>query len=349
MVNTLESTQRTNEIDLFELVAALWAQKLLIISFVLVGAVAAGAYAFLSKPVYEARGYLQPPTLNGIADFNYGRTVGAELTPFSIKDVYEVFIRNLQSEVLRRTFFNEVYMPSLPATERTGSQDLLYTEFSKSLTIGLPSKEQPDRYSVIVQGEDPAQVTSWISDFAARAGAAAKKEMISNATREAEVRARNLGQQINTLQETESRIRQDSITRLREALAIAEAIGLQNPPIISGDLSAEVSAGMDGKLTYMRGSKALKAEIQNLETRKSDEPFIGSLRSLQIRQSFFKDLQVSPDAVSVYRLDGPIERPDNPIKPKKGLIILLGIFLGGVLGFMVVLVRNFVLIRKGRV
>ncbi|MCY1184331.1 Chain length determinant protein [compost metagenome] len=99
----------------------------------------------------------------------------------------------------------------------------------------------------------------------------------------------------------------------------------------------------------MRGSKALKAEIQNLETRKSDEPFIGSLRSLQIRQSFFKDLQVSPDAVSVYRLDGPIERPDNPIKPKKGLIILLGIFLGGVLGFMVVLVRNFVLIRKGRV
>lgn len=348
MANIPASTHRTNEIDLFELVAALWAQKVLIISFALIGALAAATYAFLSKPVYEARVYLQPPTLNGIADFNYGRTVGAELTPFTIKDVYEVFTRNLQSESLRRAFFNQVYLPSLPLSVRGGSQDMLYADFLKELTIGLPTKEQPDRYSVIARGEDPAHATAWVKDFAARAGAAAEKEMISNTTREAEVRARNLGQQIATLQETESRIRQDSITRLREALAIAQAIGLENPPLISGNLSAEVSAGMDGHLTYMRGSKALKAEIHNLETRKSDDPFIGTLRSLQIKQSFYKDLQVSPDNVSVYRQDGPIEQPDRPIKPKKALIILLGLFLGGVLGLTVVLVRHFVLLKNSR-
>ena len=137
-----------------------------------------------------------------------------------------------------------------------------------------------------------------------------------------------------------SQIRQDSITRLREALAVAEAIGLENPPIISGNLSAEVSADMDGQLTYMRGSKALKAEIHNLETRKSNDPFIGQLRELQNKQSFYKDLQVSPDTVSVYRQDGPIEQPDRPIKPKKDLIMLLGLFLGCVLGFMIALVRR---------
>jgi chain length determinant protein (polysaccharide antigen chain regulator) len=349
MANTSATTQDADEINLFELVAALWAQKLLIIGVALVATLAAATYAFFSKPVYEARVYLQPPTLNGIADFNYGRTRDAELTPFTIKDVYEVFTRNLQSESLRRTFFNEVYLPSLPASERSGSQDILYAKFLRTLTIGLPTKEQPDRYSVIVEGEDPARVTDWVKAFVARAGAAAEKEMISNANREAEVRARNLGQQIGTLQETESRIRQDSISRLREALTIAEAIGLQNPPIISGNLSAEVSAGMDGQLTYMRGSKALKAEIQNLETRKSDDPFIGKLRALQIKQSFYTDLQVSPDTVSVYRQDGPIEQPDRPIKPKKGLIILLGLALGGMLGFMIALVRHFVLTRKGTV
>lgn len=348
MANIPASTHRTNEIDLFELVAALWAQRLLIIAVALVGALAAAAYAFLSKPVYEARVYLQPPTLNGIADFNYGRTVGAELTPFTITDVYAVFTRNLQSESLRRAFFNQVYLPSLSPSEREGSQDLLYADFLKKLMIGLPTKEQPDRYSVVARGEDPAHATAWVKDFAARAGAAAEKEMISNTTREAEVRARNLGQQIATLQETENRIRQDSITRLREALAIAEAIGLQNPPLISGNLSAEVSAGMDGHLDYMRGSKALRAEIQNLETRKSDDPFIGNLRALQIKQSFYKDLQVSPDNVSVYRQDGPIEQPDRPIKPKKALIIFLGLFLGGVLGFTIALIRHFVLLKKSR-
>lgn len=348
MANIPASTHRTNEIDLFELVAALWAQRLLIIAVALVGALAAAAYAFLSKPVYEARVYLQPPTLNGIADFNYGRTVGAELTPFTITDVYAVFTRNLQSESLRRAFFNQVYLPSLSPSEREGSQDLLYADFLKKLMIGLPTKEQPDRYSVVARGEDPAHATAWVKDFAARAGVAAEKEMISNTTREAEVRARNLGQQITTLQETENRIRQDSITRLREALAIAEAIGLQNPPLISGNLSAEVSAGMDGHLDYMRGSKALKAEIQNLETRKSDDPFIGNLRALQIKQSFYKDLQVSPDNVSVYRQDGPIEQPDRPIKPKKALIIFLGLFLGGVLGFTIALIRHFVHLKKSR-
>ena len=348
MANTPASTQRTDEFGLFELFVALWDQKLLIFSVALVGTLAAATYAFLSKPVYEARVYLQPPTMNGIADFNYGRTVGTELTPFTIKDVYDVFTRNLQSESLRRAFYNQVYLPSLSPSERSGSQDLLYSEFLKLLTIGLPSKEQPDRYSVVVHGEDPANTVVWVKDFAARAGAAAEKEMISNITREAEVRARNLGQQITTLQEAESRVRQDSITRLREALAVAVAIGLDNPPIISDNLSAEVSAGMDGPLTYMRGSKALKAEIQNLETRKSDDPFIGQLRALQIKQSFYKDLQVSPSTVSVYRQDGPIEQPDRPIKPKKVLIILLGLFLGCVLGFMIALVRHFVIAGKSR-
>ncbi|EJM75235.1 LPS O-antigen chain length determinant protein WzzB [Pseudomonas sp. GM55] len=340
MANTPASTPRTDETDLFELVAALWTQKLLIFSVALVGVLAAATYAFLSKPVYEARVYLQPPTMNDIADFNYGRTFGAELAPFTIKDVYDVFTRNLQSESLRRAFFNQVYLPSLSPSERSGSQDLLYSNFLKLLTIGLPTKEQPDRYSVVAKGEDPARAVVWVKDFAARAGAAAEEEMISNITREAEVRARNLGQQITTLQEAQNQIRQDSITRLREALAVAEAIGLENPPIISGNLSAEVSADMDGQLTYMRGSKALKAEIHNLETRKSNDPFIGQLRELQNKQSFYKDLQVNPDTVSVYRQDGPIEQPDRPIKPKKDLIMLLGLFLGCVLGFMIALVRR---------
>lgn len=347
MANNPANTQGMNEINLYELVVALWAQKFLIVGVALIVTLAAATYAFVSKPVYEARVYLQPPTLNGIADFNYGRTRDSELTPFTIKDVYDVFTRCLQSETLRRAFFKDTYLPSLSESERGGSQDVLYSKFLRELTIGFPTKEQPDRYSIAAEGEDAAQVTEWVKTFAARAGSAAENEMIRNTTREAEVRARNLGQQISTIQETESRIRQDSITRLREALTIAEAIGLQNPPIISGNLSAEVSAAMDGQLTYMRGSKALKAEIENLENRKSDDPFIEKLRALQIKQSFYQDLQVNPETVSVYRQDGPIEQPDRPIKPKKGLIILLGLLLGTILGVMIALIRYLVLTKKG--
>ncbi|MEA9994847.1 Wzz/FepE/Etk N-terminal domain-containing protein [Pseudomonas sp. 10B1] len=342
----MEKPQDADEIDLFELMSAVWKQKIIVVFLVMLSVLTAAAYAFLSKPIYEARIFLQPPTLNGIADFNYGRTRDAELTPFAVKDVYQVFVRNLQSESLRRAFFAEVYLPSLPESKRNGSQDVLYSDYLNELTIDLPTKDQPDRYSISVQSRDPVQATDWVKVFAARAGDAAESEMLKNVEREAEVRARNLGQQIATLQKTADKVREDSITQLREALKVAQAIHLKEPPIISGNVLAEVSATMNGQLTYMRGTQALEAEIKNLEERKSNDPFIDSLRALQIKQSFYKDLQVSHDRVSVYLLDGTVEQPDRPIKPKKGLIIALGVILGIALGVLVALIRHFVLIRK---
>lgn len=346
MANHPTTTQEPDEIDLFELVAALWAQKFLIIGIALIAGACAAAFAFLSKPVYEARVYLEPPTLNGIADFNYGRTRDADLTPYTISDVYSVFTRNLQGESLRRAFFNEVYLPSLSDSERAGSQDALYSDYLNSLTIGGPTKDQPDRYSVAVQRADPNQATDWVKAFIARAGAASEKEMITNVTREASVRARNLAEQISILQETEGKVRTDAIVRLKEALSVAQAIGLENPPIIAGNVAAEVSATMDGQLTYMRGSKALNAEIKNLQERKTDDPFIANLRALQIKRSFFQALQVNSTDVSVYRQDGSIEVPDRPIKPKKAMIIVGGLIAGVILGMLVGLVRFFLTRRR---
>jgi chain length determinant protein (polysaccharide antigen chain regulator) len=342
MANTSVALQEAEEIDLFELIQALWIQRLLIVGVALLMTLAGGAYAFLSKPVYEARVYLQPPTFNGIAEFNFGRTKEAELTPFTVKDVYDVFARNLQSESLRRKFFEDFYLPSLGESQQKGSRDSLYADFSKAVVIEAPTKDAVDRYSVVAQSADPAQAAEWVKVYATRAGDAAKKEMIRNVTREAEVRARNLGQQISTLKENGQKTVQDSVVQLHEALRIAEAIGLENPPIISGDVSSEISASMDGQLTYMRGAKALRAEIKNLEDRKSNDPFIEKLRSLQIKQSFYQGLSVSPESVAVYRQDGSIEQPDKPIKPKKALILIIGLLLGGALGLALAMVRYFI-------
>ncbi|RAI71861.1 chain-length determining protein [Pseudomonas fluorescens] len=329
----------SDEIDLFELMRSLWAQKVMILCTVLVVTLGVTAYAFISKPVYEARVYLLPPTLNGIADFNYGRTKDLELTPYTVKDVYDVFVRNLQSESLRRAFFVDVYLPSLSEVDRKVSQDLLYSKYLKKLSIGLPSKEQPDRYSVAVQDNDPKRATEWVKIFTTNAGIASKSEVITNVTREAEVRARNLGQQISILRQTESWIRSDSISRLQEALKVAQSIGLEEPPIIAGNVAAEVNATMDGQLTYMRGTKALSAEIKNLQERKSNDPFINNLRMLEIKKFFYEDLQIDPSSVSVFRQDGSIEVPDEPIYPKKILYIGLGVIGGLLLGLLIGLVR----------
>ncbi|WP_397451912.1 LPS O-antigen chain length determinant protein WzzB [Pseudomonas sp. NA-150] len=343
---------QSNEVDLFELMRSIWAQKAIIVLVTVFSILIAAAYAFLSKPVYEVKAYVLPPTINGIAEFNYGRTMHAELVPYTVKDVYEVFIRNLQAESLRRTFFTDIYLPSLTEAQRQGSQDALYAEFSKQLAVGLPTADSPNRYAISLQGNDPANATLWLKSFVDRANAAALKEMIGNVMSESDVRARNIEQQISILRENGKHAREDSIAQLQEALSVAESIGLVNPPIISGNLSSKttnVSANMDGPLTYMRGSEALKAEIKNLEERVSDDPFIPKLRKLEVEQSYFRSINVNPDAVSVYRQDGPIELPDSPIKPKKAFIIVLGLLVGLVLGAMLALIRHIVSSQLGSV
>ena len=66
----------------------------------------------------------------------------------------------------------------------------------------------------------------------------------------------------------------------------------------------------------------------------------------QEQLSFLKTVEVRPENVSVFTLDSAAEVPETPIKPKKSLIVALGIVLGGMLGVFIALVR--VLIRRGR-
>ncbi|MEN5201199.1 Wzz/FepE/Etk N-terminal domain-containing protein [Pseudomonas wadenswilerensis] len=346
MQERIQGTQLKDEIDLIDLFRCIGEQRWLVLAVLVLALVVASGYAFLSRPIYEARGYVIPPTQNGIADFNYGRTKESGLEPFSVKDVYEVFLRNLQGESLRREFFENQYLTSLTEAQRSEPQSLLYQRFSREVTVLPADKAASDRYVVVVRNSDPVKAAEWTKLYIERAGQQATSEMVRNATREAEVRARNISQQISNMRESGQKVREDLIVRLREALRVAKSIGLENPPIISGDLTAEVSAKMDGELAYMRGSKALLAEIENLEQRRSDDPFIERLRELQTSYSFYSGLDVSPENVSVYRVDGVVELPDEPVKPKKLLIVGAATVLGAGLGL--VLAVGWGLYSRGR-
>lgn len=344
MQNNRIETPGANEIDLIALARGLWGQKWLILTVTLLVTVGAAAYAFLSKPIYQAQLFIMPPTQNGIAELNYGRGKSTELDPYSIKHVYDVFARNLQGESLRQTFFNEVYLPSLDESEREGALDRLYERFSRELVIRGAGKDTPDRYSVTVQGKDPVRATEWAKAYVARASEAAESELIKNVTAEAAVRARNLEQRIVSLRETAQRIREDRIQQLREALKIAETIGLTSPSINS-TAAVDITVETGNKMDYQRGSKALAAEVKALESRASDDAFISDLRSLQMRYNFYRKLNIDPESISVYRQDGSVEVPQSPIKPRKAMILLLGILAGGVLGGFIALIR-FAIVRS---
>lgn len=340
MSNDRERVISDDEIDLVELMARLWRHRLLIVVTTLLVAAAAAAYSMLATPIYEAKIFVQPPTQNDIAYLNYGRAGDSGLTMLSVKDVADVYSRTLQSESLRREFFESNYLPRLTERQRQRSQDDLYSQMNKVLVVAPVSPESPGRYSITVNLPDPHLAAQWAVRYAQMAGERAKSEVLKDVKADASVKADNLERQIASARATGGRQREDRIAQLKEALVIAKSIGLAKPPIISGDISKELSANMEGALTYMRGSEALVAEINNLERRGSDDPFISKLREQQAAFEFYRSLTIDPAAVEVYRQDGGIQSPDMPISPKKVLIIFLGILAGFVLGTILALLRH---------
>jgi len=342
MRNDRERLIDAGEIDLFELVQAVWRQKLWVVivavPFLLVGL----AYAVLAPKVYQAKLYIQAPSQDEITQLNYGRGADSGLSTYTVKDVYGVYLEALNSQGVRNKFFRTVYEPALPEGERGGSRDVLYSQFISKLTVERVDKDHPTRYVVTANVDDPNVAAQWVTTYAEMASDFAKREVLAGNRSEFSVKADNLQWEIDSARASAQKLREDRIVRLKEALKVARSIGLEKPPIISGNLSSEVSAGMSGSLSYMRGSKALEGEIANLESRASNDAFIDGLRGKQEKVSFYRALNIDPAVVAVFKQDGAVELPDKPIKPKKVLIVLGALILGLVVGVLVAITRDLV-------
>ncbi|KJK09795.1 Tyrosine-protein kinase etk [compost metagenome] len=102
MRNDRERLSGGGEIDLFELVEGLWKQKVLNIVTAVIVTAAAVAYALLATPIYEAKVFVQSPSQSNVTQLNYGRGGDSGLPMLAVKDVYDIYLRHLQSESLRR-------------------------------------------------------------------------------------------------------------------------------------------------------------------------------------------------------------------------------------------------------
>lgn len=334
-----ERLVRNDELDLTALFRGLWRQKLLILLSTAVVFLAAVAYAWTVTPIYEAKLVIQPPAQSDIGNLNYGRGGDSNLEELQVKDVYDVYLKCLLSESLRWELYRSAYMPNLTQAQREGPQNAMFAQFNRSLVVASASKDDPSRFAITATVADPQQAVQLVSAFASTAGERAKAEVLKNIKSDATIKADNLKKQIEAQQASSRKEREDQIVQLKEALVVAKSINLEKPPIISGKLAAEVSAGMDQSLMYMRGSKALEAEIDNLQARQSDDPFIGNLRQKQESLAFYRTLEVDPESIKVYRQDGIVEVPDRPIKPRKVLIMALGLVLGFSLGIFLAVLR----------
>lgn len=345
-MNTTPAQPHTydDEIDLIELVQDLWHEKWLIIAIGFVTSLIALIYALVATPVYQATAYIQEPTLSQIQSYNTGRKL-AGLSEFTPKGIYSTFITEAKSRTLARNFLQEVYLPTTESDVANLSEQQLLARLSKLVNIKQTDpKANPNNYEISFTSSNAKEAARFANAYLNLAIDLTKEKINLDINSEVSAKIEHLTARMNNLRANAERIRFEEIERLEEALEIAKSVGITKPVFTSGKTTAEGANYVDRNLTYLRGSVALESQLKVLKNRKNDDPFIGGLSGLKTELELLTALDLEKNNAEIITIDQLAEVPENRIKPKRKLILAVGIVAGGMLGVFAALIRS--MLRK---
>ncbi|MDT3679582.1 MAG: Wzz/FepE/Etk N-terminal domain-containing protein [Burkholderiaceae bacterium] len=332
--------QQQEELNLVDLFQICIRRRRLIMGVIAACLLIGIAAIVLMTPRYEVEVRIDRPYENEVALLNLGRTSATGLRSFSSEQVFGYFTREVLSGHAFERFFRELYLPSLSEEQRQAPEAHLLKAAQKFLAVKPPDerrKGQLPLYSVTLAADDPDKAVQWMTGFLERAAHDAKQKLIADARAGLEVTMHNAQRDLDELRLTAQRKRLDRAQRLTEALVVANAVGLRDPQVtaVRPPSSDQMSPFMDGSSLYARGAKSLSAELGVLEDRVDDDAFISGLRDTESKLRLWEAvLQSDVGKFDVYRLDGEIVTPVDPVKPKKGLVLALALTLGAIGGVL---------------
>ncbi|GAB6389761.1 Wzz/FepE/Etk N-terminal domain-containing protein [Stutzerimonas marianensis] len=210
--------------------------------------------------------------------------------------------------------------------------------------------------------------------------AASKEAKIATLLEEDALKRAELQDELAALRTELKTRRTYRIQQLNEAISIAESLGIRTPTSPSAMAEAPrsgtqvIRTEVTNQETplYFMGTEALTAERDALSSRSSDdfvEPRIAEIQSelamlehnreveilneregedvyllnlaeLREEAARLTGIKLDTERLRLVRLDQPALQALKPVKPKKAMILALGLVLGGMLGIFVALVRS---------
>ncbi|HAJ27841.1 MAG TPA: hypothetical protein DCG53_11475, partial [Syntrophus sp. (in: bacteria)] len=224
------------------------------------------------------------------------------------------------------------------------------------LGIKEGAKKEVGSVFVSLQGYDSKLVADWVNGFILLA----ERKTIGDFFDGIEIKIANQKKEIeNQLQigrDFAVQRRLDKIVLLEEQIAIARAAMIferntSNYATVEIQRVGETLVTAQESL-YMRGVKELTAEKEELEKRKNDEPFIAGFRdkqeSLAILDAGLKQLKMARSIAHAVAVDQPALETKRPVKPRRILVLALGVVLGGMIGVFAVFAINLVQKQKAK-
>lgn len=331
----------SDEIDLRELILALWRQKILILLVAGVFAAAGITYALLAPQVWVSQAEIKSPTLKEVEslELNINQLINAQIpatafTTFDKKALYGDFVNSFNSFNNKRQFLMEKgYLDAEAAqaevTDPKGKR-LLLKKIAEGISAKAPDKLREDVTLSFAAStaEDAKQRLEQYIAFIQQQESAAKGKELNTIWQN---RLKTLQTQYESARADTLKQLQDDILRTEYGLRIAQSAGLEAPVQNLQD---------QGSLPIDLGARALAEKLKILKEIKNPEfmnPGIGDLR-LQLSSLQAIKLEALPFQSFAY-LASPSE-PLSRDKPKRPLVVVLATLLGGMLGVGIVLVRH---------
>jgi len=355
-----QANYHEDEIDLIELVAKLWKEKWLIIFSTIVAVILGALYAFTYTPVYKISAQLNKPTKSEIVAFNQ-----TDFFSITVDDLFSIFIETLETN----DHLNDLATNNADLLESaTGIKinENIYNNLSAVRNINYPNTAKksndltPDIYTISYQGINREILNKLIAADLENATKTTIKNINERYKSTLLLLSKKL--QANSLLEKNSiddrltarkayvlASRSDRLRELKEALKIAKALNLQSPSSLSrlaeSNTSKQVEINSNQDPLYLRGTKLLEAEIENLKNIENDVYLDIEIRKLESQKLLLqsnRQLDLLKDLLDQTALivkasfySKNFNSPINPIKPRKTLILVMSIFLGAILGLFI--------------
>lgn len=357
-----------DEIDLIELITNIWEEKLVIILATALTTLVGLSYAFIATPIYKVNAQLALPSTTDLAYLNQ-----TEHFSISEKEAFSEFLTVLSSNNQLNELIKQ-YPEELEEAIGLDSTKMTLGSFSEIRKIEYPNTTnkineiEPARYSISYEGIDtPAleklakidieqaeQLT--LANIRQRYRATITQRIIS-LSRKQELDLKNLEDQLISRKAYVLESRKDRLRQLQEALNIAKVLGIQSPTSISKlatsnvsnqvEITAELNNNRDP--LYLRGTNLLTAEINNLENLPNNVFLDNQIRELNAKKLIINNnreaeqlenlLAEFNEKSDVRFYQSAIDSTNKPIKPKKTLVVIISLLLGGMVGLFIAIGR----------
>ncbi len=311
--NVVMRSNDPEQIDLIDLLVQLWRGKWVIAAFVAIALILAGVYLIFAKEKWTSTAIITQPDAAQIGSYSNALNILYGANAPKLTDIQESVI----------TRFNASLSALAQTLENKADPEELFIEQSV--------KGQPLPLSISYVNESGEAAQKQVAQYIQQIDEQIQKEL------EVDLND-NIKQQVTSLndvlgnQETIAQEQKDvRIKQITEALKYAEAANITTPKI-------QQTQDVTQETMFLLGTEALQSMIAHESSRPltlSDSYYQNKQKLLDIQK-----LKIDPTTIHAYRY---VMKPDLPIRrdsPKRSLVLVLAVLLGGIVGSGIVLGRN---------